>query len=562
MRIREVRVFGLFDLFDHTITLNQTDRVTIVHGPNGYGKTAVLRLLRALFKCDYEHLWTTPFKAMEIDLVDGQTLRVEHDPTPLKDFETPRPRLRVQLRAASGVTHAWIGPRDGSQAISRFFSSTPSAPTDPSDERDWRVGLALDVGFSIHFVDTQRLHRKIRGDRHRDEAPSVVESIAEELAATVAEQQAAYGRHSQELDRTFPRRLLRREATPVLSIKELHDGLGALEKRTQRLVAVGLLDRQDAASASVETIDEEGREILSIFVADSARKLAVFDDLLARLELLHDVIRMRRTQRSVEACLLVEGDTDRRLFEKVVDLARCAIEVCLNRSFALTVLAELAATRTPGVLALVDADFDRLSHVVRPANIVWTDTHDVETMLLRSPALDDVMREHGSTEKCDRFTTKHGPVREALLRAGRGLGYLRWHAHFVGLPLRFEDLDVAKFVDDALVADEDEACRVVCARSKLPPPQAAILRSLAGSLKEPWHDPWQVCCGHDLVEILGYALRKTLGSRSANDAKADVLEKDLRLAFDRRWFARTRLCEDIRACQAANIPYIILAADA
>lgn len=275
-----------------------------------------------------------------------------------------------------------------------------------------------------------------------------------------------------------------------------------------------------------------------------------------------NAIRMRRTQRTEEAHLLVEGDTDRRLFEKVVDLARCAIEVCLNRSFALTVLAELATTRTPGVLALVDADFDRLSHVVLPANVLWTDTRDVETMLLRSPALDDVMREHGSTPKCDRFTAEHGPIREALLRAGQSLGYLRWHAHLVGLPLRFEDLDVSKFLDEGLAADADAACRVVCARSQLPPPQAAVLRGSARSLEEPWHDPWQVCCGHDLVEILGYALRKTLGSRGANDAKADVLEKDLRLAFDRRWFGQTRLCEDIRAWQAANVPYVILTADA
>lgn len=273
-----------------------------------------------------------------------------------------------------------------------------------------------------------------------------------------------------------------------------------------------------------------------------------------------NAIRMRRTQRVDVAYLLVEGDTDRRLFEKFVDRSRCDLEVCLNRSFALAVLAELAETRTPGVLAVVDADFDRLGHVVRPANVVWTDTHDVETLLLRSQALDDVLREHGSDEKCDRFAEKHGPIREALARAGLSLGYLRWHSLLTNLALRFEGADVSKFVDDGLASDAHKVCQHVGARSTPPSHRPEVLRAAIDALQEPWHDPWQVCCGHDLVEVLSLALRKTLGSRPAADVKAEALETDLRLAFDRRRFEETQLCQDVCAWQAANAPFGVLAA--
>ena len=41
MRITKISVKGLFGMFDHEIPLNQESRITIVHGPNGVGKTVL-----------------------------------------------------------------------------------------------------------------------------------------------------------------------------------------------------------------------------------------------------------------------------------------------------------------------------------------------------------------------------------------------------------------------------------------------------------------------------------------------------------------------------------------
>ena len=38
MRITKVLVKKLFGIFDHEIPLNQDSRITIIHGPNGFGK--------------------------------------------------------------------------------------------------------------------------------------------------------------------------------------------------------------------------------------------------------------------------------------------------------------------------------------------------------------------------------------------------------------------------------------------------------------------------------------------------------------------------------------------
>lgn len=49
MRIKEISFEGLFKIFNHTIPLNLDDRITIIHGPNGYGKTTILKLLDIVF---------------------------------------------------------------------------------------------------------------------------------------------------------------------------------------------------------------------------------------------------------------------------------------------------------------------------------------------------------------------------------------------------------------------------------------------------------------------------------------------------------------------------------
>ena len=39
MKIKEISVLNLFGLFDHTIEFKLEDHITIIHGPNGFGKT-------------------------------------------------------------------------------------------------------------------------------------------------------------------------------------------------------------------------------------------------------------------------------------------------------------------------------------------------------------------------------------------------------------------------------------------------------------------------------------------------------------------------------------------
>ena len=78
MRITKIAVKGLFGMFDHEIPLNQESRITIVHGPNGVGKTVLMEMVHGLFHFDYKFIAETPFQRFGISFDNGASIFVSH----------------------------------------------------------------------------------------------------------------------------------------------------------------------------------------------------------------------------------------------------------------------------------------------------------------------------------------------------------------------------------------------------------------------------------------------------------------------------------------------------
>jgi ABC-type lipoprotein export system ATPase subunit len=81
MKIKHIGVRGLFGNLDHEIPLSDGG-LTFIHGPNGCGKTTVLRLVHALLTGELQILKTVDFKELEISYSDGQAVIVTRTSTP------------------------------------------------------------------------------------------------------------------------------------------------------------------------------------------------------------------------------------------------------------------------------------------------------------------------------------------------------------------------------------------------------------------------------------------------------------------------------------------------
>jgi len=260
--------------------------------------------------------------------------------------------------------------------------------------------------------------------------------------------------------------------------------------------------------------------------------------------------------------LIVEGGTDNEFYKIFVDQSKCQIIIVDGKLVAIQVLSILEKELFPGVLVIVDADFEALEgKSPSTPNLLFTDTHDLETMIIKSPALEKVLNAYGSGEKIDQLTRNVGKdVRAILLECGMPIGYLRWVSLREELLLKFEDLDFGQFINnrDGLTISESGLFRAVKNKSQRPNIAVTQLKASIQDMYNDTYDPWYICCGHDLVSVLSIGLRRAIGTCNAYDVRPENLEKILRVAFERSHFYETRLYISIIQWEKANKPFVIL----
>ena len=89
MSILSVKVFGLFGYFDHEIPFHTQDRITILHGPNGVGKTTVLRLIKNIFSRNFLAVSRISFNKIVIEFSPKGVLTLTREKAP-DGNEVPR----------------------------------------------------------------------------------------------------------------------------------------------------------------------------------------------------------------------------------------------------------------------------------------------------------------------------------------------------------------------------------------------------------------------------------------------------------------------------------------
>jgi Protein of unknown function (DUF4435) len=265
--------------------------------------------------------------------------------------------------------------------------------------------------------------------------------------------------------------------------------------------------------------------------------------------------------------LLVEGRSDKIFYSNFIDNVLCRFLVTDGKDNAMKTLNSLEKSGYTGVLAIVDADFDRLEiSPPQSPNLLRTDTHDLETMILKSPALDKLLAIYCSDDKLKEFGRN---VRAALLEAGMSIGYFLWLSKSENLNLTFDGIKFKEFIDDkTLQINELKLINEV--KNKSQPTAKAVLsdpidiqKRIAAKKKDD-HDPWQVCRGHDLVEILSIGLRKAWGSNDAIDVvprsneRKSTLESQLSLAYEAAYFLKTQLHQEILTWESSNHPFKVL----
>jgi len=345
-RIKEISVNKLFGIFDHKIQMKLENRITIIHGPNGFGKTTILRLLYGLFNGLYEDIIRTPFEEFSIIFDDESSLKISKefiDDKKLKMdinkgkliFKYKQEKKKILTKILEFYERGkdiliphyrrerWRYPNDLPIEYRHIRKRYPDMSfrntrellfsTEKNiDTIDWLIDLQNKI--SIHYVKSQRLLTEELPDYdfvdEDDIEPEsrIKESVikySRELADSIGSILAKSMELSQSLDRSFPSRLMEKlvQQNKIKSItkEEIIDRLKLLEKKRQRLMEVGLIEKKELETVKAEvllekTTKELGKDtmdVLSLYTEDTKEKLETYEEFTGKINLMMETINKR-----------------------------------------------------------------------------------------------------------------------------------------------------------------------------------------------------------------------------------------------------------------------------
>lgn len=308
--LKKMQIDKLFNRFNYTIVFNTG--ITILTGPNGFGKSTILNIIEALSQKDLYFLFDVKFKKMVL-WFDNFTLEIEKKDYDLilnelifkKDIyagfidnEIFR-RNRPYLRRVNEDT--WFDRRSeqvykrGELQDTFFYNMLDSDEFELDEDELSKEHLLLlekikNEVRELYFIKDQRLikQKRIRRDRFENDIIDVIEQIPDKMKALISEISNKYSDVANQLDSSYPSRLFETE----IGISEA-DYEKSINDMKQKFEKLGKYDISEMKNISNVSFKEEHAKALKIYFEDFDLKYEVYKKFINQLDMFTDMINNR-----------------------------------------------------------------------------------------------------------------------------------------------------------------------------------------------------------------------------------------------------------------------------
>ena len=337
MELKSIKIKHLFGLFDYIIELDQENALTILTGPNGYGKTTILNIIYNFFNQRFFYFQKLNFELLSFYFEDGQridvtkkkgerkeqviqfvddTQKVLYQNTDIQislfynsQVETFVYNYKLENKLGQELRHflpirqiatdLWIDERTGKQITLREFlneniNQLPEGIitiVKGKGDKKTKILQLLDK-TKVYLIKEQRLLKQVlENDASVNSNISVINTIEEyskELKCKIEQKQIEAYQITQKLDSSFPKRLI--ECNSDISEAEFNQRFSKLNEKQNQLQQFGIATSEQG----VTEYDPNAAKVLTVYLNDSEEKLRVFDDLLGKIELFVNILNEKR----------------------------------------------------------------------------------------------------------------------------------------------------------------------------------------------------------------------------------------------------------------------------
>jgi predicted ATP-binding protein involved in virulence len=322
---------GLFGRSEQ-VGIRLSEKVQIIYGVNGSGKTTVLKLLHAMLSGRIYEIRNIAFSQLTLSLDNGKSIvakRTEKRKPPKGRVDRKHYALQISLRDKAGkdehsskiddevelservplqaIEHEipelsrigsreWVDSITGDyltigDVIERYSVRLPWLQ--PSTEIGWYRKIIK--GCPVKFIQTQRL-MTLKADASKNyprrsiRYENTVIEYSEKLRMLIRDQLSESMQMAQTLDSTYPQRLLQGQTNKRLSDNRLKNLLDDTERLAEKLRAVDLLSKGGNVEIALESISDENRRAIALYLSDTIKKYEAIEPFADKLLLFLDIV--------------------------------------------------------------------------------------------------------------------------------------------------------------------------------------------------------------------------------------------------------------------------------
>lgn len=309
--VRRIVIEGLYDNYNYDITFHENG-VTLITGPNGYGKTTVLNIIKNALDLKFMYFYSLLFKKIEIFFVDKkEDTRLVISKTTIKEsslFNDEPEKYNVKFsfyfNGAKRPKDTYTLTDKSFDDRSEFFYYLMMAEKEKfyggkslNDKVKDRTASIIRQNFKNYsiflndikclFIKEQRILSGNNGKNSDEENPDkyTITQLAEDLKARYSEQKNRYSDESQTIDSSFIKRLLARKFR-LYEQQEYNKRTDEINKIVESYKRFGLTSN----FGNIGEYDSEFKPALSLYVEDMFKKISVYDDFFHKLSLFNQFV--------------------------------------------------------------------------------------------------------------------------------------------------------------------------------------------------------------------------------------------------------------------------------
>jgi predicted ATP-binding protein involved in virulence len=305
MKLKNIKIEKLFGQFDYDIELNQEEGITILTGPNGYGKTTVLNIVYYLHGGNSGKYYLSTLKINNLETVYDDGTSIKLTDTALK-------------------------------SVNNSNSVPPFKQMEVVFIKDQRLKQEIEVSDGP-FIATG-----VFAVPKKKEVKNTIILYSTEMAQLLSRIKQKENELSEQLTSSQFNRIKSREA---LSADEYKNRFNNFLQKYNRLYSIGIYSDPLADTEYVEN-----KQYLTVFLEDFEQRVALYNEIIPKIVLFDDILGQKLLNEKTVRIDRREGFLVQTLKNEKINLN----SLSSGEQQEIILLYELLFRSKPGTLVLID----------------------------------------------------------------------------------------------------------------------------------------------------------------------------------------------------------------